>query len=131
MELGSLSYRDGAIEDYLGSRGLQKLGKKKWRDAVAFWVKRLTSALLLDDVVIGGGNAKKLKLVPLGCRLEATRRRSLGGAECGSRGPVATLRPRNALLMAREKKQINSCCNQAALRSRVGLEAAPKMVLLR
>jgi hypothetical protein len=50
MELGALSYRKRTIEDYLGTRGLQKLAKKKWRKAVAFWVKRLTSALLLDDV---------------------------------------------------------------------------------
>jgi polyphosphate glucokinase len=68
MELGALSYRKRTIEDYLGARGLQKLGKKKWRKAVAFWVKRLTSALLLDDVVIGGGNAKKVKQMALGCR---------------------------------------------------------------
>ena len=68
MELGALAYRKRTIEDYLGARGLQKLGKKKWRKAVAFWVKRLTSALLLDDVVIGGGNAKELKQTPLGCR---------------------------------------------------------------
>ena len=60
--------RKRTIEDYLGARGLEKLGKKKWRKAVAFWVKRLTSALLLDDVVIGGGNANKLKQTPLGCR---------------------------------------------------------------
>ena len=68
MELGALSYRKRTIEDYVGARGLQKLGKKKWRKAVAFWVKRLTSALLLDDVVIGGGNAKELKQTRLGCR---------------------------------------------------------------
>ena len=79
MELGALSYRKRAIEDYLGTRGLQKLGKKKWRKAVAFWVKRLTSALLLDDVVIGGGNAKKLKMMPLGCRLGSNAKAFLGG----------------------------------------------------
>jgi len=38
MELGALSFKNKAIEDYLGARGLQKLGKKKWRKAVAFWV---------------------------------------------------------------------------------------------
>jgi polyphosphate glucokinase len=79
MELGALSYRKRTIEDYLGTRGLQKLGKKKWRKAVAFWVKRLTSALLLDDFVIGGGNAKKLKLTPLGCRLGSNAKAFLGG----------------------------------------------------
>ena len=85
MELGALSYKKRTIEDYLGARGLQKLGKKKWREAVAFWVKRLTSALLLDDVVIGGGNAKKLKQTPLGsragldCRLGSNANAFLGG----------------------------------------------------
>ena len=59
MELGALSYKKQTIEDYLGARGLQKLGKKKWRKEVEFLVKRLTSALLLDDVVIGGGNARR------------------------------------------------------------------------
>ena len=69
MELGTLSYGKGTIEDCLGVRGLRKLGKKKWRKSVEFIVARFTSALLLDDCVIGGGNAKKLKKVPPGCRL--------------------------------------------------------------
>jgi len=53
MELGALSYGKGTIEDYLGVRGLQKLGKKKWRKTVERLVARFTSALLLDDCVIG------------------------------------------------------------------------------
>ena len=77
--LGALSYGKRTVEDYLGARGLQKLGKKKWRKAVAFWVKRLTAALLLDDFVIGGGNAKKLKQTPLGCRLGSNAKAFLGG----------------------------------------------------
>jgi len=97
MELGALSYRKRAIEDYLGTRGLQKLGKKKWRKAVAYWVKRLTSALLLDDVVIGGGNAKKLKLTPLGCRLGSNAKAFLGGFRMwepwASRNPQTRQRP--------------------------------------
>jgi polyphosphate glucokinase len=79
MELGALSYRKRAIEDYLGADGRQKLGKKKWRKSVAFWVKRFTSALLLDDVVIGGGNAKKLKQTPPGCRLGSNANAFRGG----------------------------------------------------
>jgi polyphosphate glucokinase len=42
-------------------------------------VKRLTSALLLDDVVIGGGNAKKLKHTPTGVRLGSNAKALLGG----------------------------------------------------
>ena len=47
--------------------------------------------------VRGGGNAKKLKLTPLGCRLGSNAKASLAGSECGSRGRVATLRPANSL----------------------------------
>jgi len=79
MELGALSWGRKAIEDYVGLRGLQKLGKKKWRQTVAMMVARFTSALLLDDVVIGGGNARKLKQAPPGCRLGSNANAFLGG----------------------------------------------------
>jgi polyphosphate glucokinase len=68
MELAHLSYRKGTIEDYLGLRGLQRLGKKKWRKHVEYVIERFTAALHPDDIVIGGGNAKKLKKLPPGCR---------------------------------------------------------------
>jgi hypothetical protein len=98
MELGALSYKKQTIEDYLGARGLQKLGKKKWRKAVEFWVKRLTSALLLDDLVIGGGNARKMKLTPHGCRrLGSNAKAFLGGFRLwepwASRNPQPRQRP--------------------------------------
>jgi polyphosphate glucokinase len=69
MELGHLSYKNGTFEDYIGLRGLERLGKKKWRRHVSFAIKRLMEALRPDDVVLGGGNAKKLKELPPGCRL--------------------------------------------------------------
>jgi len=68
LELGHLSYRKGTVEDYLGRRGLQRLGKRKWRQEVAYCIGRLVPALHLDDVVLGGGNVKKLKKLPEGCR---------------------------------------------------------------
>ena len=79
MELGALSWGKGTIEDHLGVRGLRKLGKRKWRKTVEWAVIRFVSALLLDDVVIGGGNAKKLKKVPPGCRLGDNAYAFLGG----------------------------------------------------
>ena len=79
MELGALSYRKGTIEDCLGRRGLKKLGKKKWRKRLKWLVARFTSALLLDDFVIGGGNAKKLKKAPPGCRLGSNANAFIGG----------------------------------------------------
>jgi polyphosphate glucokinase len=68
FELGQLSYKKGIVEDYLGQRGLRRLGKKKWRQEVAYCIGRLVPALQLDDVVLGGGNVKKLKRLPKGCR---------------------------------------------------------------
>ena len=98
MELGALSYGKGTIEDYLGVRGLRKLGKKKWRKSLELLVARFTSALLLDDVVIGGGNAKKLKELPPGCRLGDNAFAFLGGFRMWerdtSRNPPAPRRPR-------------------------------------
>ncbi len=40
---------------YLGMRGLQRLGKTKWRQEVASCVSRLLTAFHLHDVVLGGG----------------------------------------------------------------------------
>lgn len=65
MELAHLPYKKGkTYEDYVGLRGLERLGKKKWRRVVEDVVGRLRLALGADDVVIGGGNAKELKGPP-------------------------------------------------------------------
>jgi polyphosphate glucokinase len=68
MELGHLPYRKATYEDYVGSRGLGRHGKKKWRKHVADVVARLIAALEPEDVVLGGGNVHKLKKLPPGCR---------------------------------------------------------------
>src|SRR3984893_13163581 len=68
MELGHLPYRKATYEDYVGSRGLERYGKKKWRKYVADVVARLSAALGPEDVVLGGGNVRKLKDLPPGCR---------------------------------------------------------------
>src|SRR5215813_14476793 len=70
MELAHLLYRKGkTYEDYLGVRGLERLGKKKWRRHVGTIVELLKEALDADYVVLGGGNSKKLKTIPSGARL--------------------------------------------------------------
>lgn len=79
MELGHLSYRNGTYEDYVGLRGLKRLGKKKWRKHVAIVVNRLISALCVDHIVLGGGNAEKLKELPLRCRVGANAYAFIGG----------------------------------------------------
>jgi len=79
MELGHLPYRKGTYESYVGTAALEKQGKKKWRRHVADVVARLIAALEPDEVVIGGGNAKKLKELPLKCRQGDNRNAFRGG----------------------------------------------------
>jgi polyphosphate glucokinase len=79
MELAHLPYKKGTYEDYVGERGLEKRGKKKWRRHVADVVERLIAALEPDDVVLGGGNVKKLKELPKGCREGDNANAFLGG----------------------------------------------------
>jgi polyphosphate glucokinase len=79
MELGHLPYRKGTYEEYVGQRGLEKRGKKHWRRHVADVVAILTAALQPDDVVLGGGNVKKLKELPTGCRAGNNANAFLGG----------------------------------------------------
>jgi polyphosphate glucokinase len=69
MELAHLPYKKGTYEDYVGVRGLEEFGKKKWRKHVEDVVERLVAAFEPDDVVLGGGNAKKLEELPRLCRL--------------------------------------------------------------
>jgi polyphosphate glucokinase len=99
MELAHLPFKRRTYEDYMGLRGLERLGKKKWRKYVEYGVARLIDALLPEDVVIGGGNVKDLKQLPLGCRAGDNANAFVGGfrmwEEAGSRRPSArkTARP--------------------------------------
>jgi predicted NBD/HSP70 family sugar kinase len=80
MEISQLPYKKGhTYEDYLGARGLQRLGKKKWRRHVADVVAQLKIALEADYVVLGGGNAKLLKKLPPGVRRGDNSTAFIGG----------------------------------------------------
>jgi polyphosphate glucokinase len=93
LELAHLPYRKGTYEDYVGLRGLEKRGKKKWRKHVADVVEQLAAALEPDDVVLGGGNVKLLKELPPGCRMGHNVNAFVGGfrlwEEAGDRKPAA------------------------------------------
>jgi len=70
LELAHLPYKkDRTYEDYLGLRGLERYGKKKWRKHVNDVVERLQAAFEVDDVVVGGGNARLIKDLPKGARV--------------------------------------------------------------
>jgi polyphosphate glucokinase len=79
MELGHLPYRRRTFEDYLGVRGRKRLGQKKWEKAVRDVIARLIAALEPEDVVLGGGNLKKLKKLPAGCRAGDNANAFVGG----------------------------------------------------
>ena len=95
MELGHLPYKKGTYEEYVGARGLERRGKKKWRKDVADVVERLVAALQPEDVVLGGGNVKNLKKLPKGCRLGDNANAFKGGFRMweDARGQ-ASIRPR-------------------------------------
>jgi len=80
MELAHLIYKKGkTYEDYLGLRGLERMGKKKWRRYVVEIAKELKIALEADYVVLGGGNCKKLKELPPGAKLGNNENAFIGG----------------------------------------------------
>jgi polyphosphate glucokinase len=69
MELAHLPYRKGrTFEDYVGQRGLDRMGKKKWQKHVFNVVAALKAALEPEYVVLGGGNIKNLKQFPPGAQ---------------------------------------------------------------
>ena len=88
MELGYLPYKNGTYEDYVGRRGLRRLGRKKWRAHVREVVERLADALEPDEVVLGGGNVKKLGKLPPRCRAGSNANAFLGGFRLWEPGAV-------------------------------------------
>src|SRR5260221_355336 len=79
MELGHLPSKKGTFEDYVGIRGLEKHGKKKWQRHVIDVVKRLIAALEPDEVILGGGNVKKPDALPAGSQAGDNDNAFLGG----------------------------------------------------
>jgi polyphosphate glucokinase len=80
MELAHLPYlKSRTFEDYLGERGLERLGKSKWREHAARVVTLLRSALLPEEVILGGGNVRHFDELPPGCRRGNNDDAFLGG----------------------------------------------------
>jgi polyphosphate glucokinase len=80
LEIAHLSYRSGmTYEDFLGKHGQERMGKKRWREMVHEIVGVLLPAFQVDEVVIGGGNAKQVKELPPGARLGSNKNAFAGG----------------------------------------------------
>ena len=79
MELAHLSFKNETYEHFVGVRALRRLGRKKWQKHVEYATARMIEAVRPDDVVLGGGNAKKLKKLPAGCRAGNNAKAFIGG----------------------------------------------------
>jgi polyphosphate glucokinase len=61
LELAHHPWRkDKTYEDFLGRRGLQKYGRKRWNKLVAKAIPQIESLFNYDHLYIGGGNATKI-----------------------------------------------------------------------
>jgi polyphosphate glucokinase len=90
LELGHLPFRKATYEDYVGRAGRKRLGKMKWREAVAKTIEELRAATEADYIVLGGGNAKDLGELPDGVRLGANTNAFVGGFKLWDSSPIAS-----------------------------------------
>jgi len=96
LEIAHLSYKAGmTYEDFLGKRGQIRMGKKRWRRMVAEIADALYKAFQVDEIVLGGGNAKQLKELPPNCRLGDNKNAFAGGFRLW-KDPMAGRRTRRA-----------------------------------
>ena len=98
LELGELPSRDGGLlGDALGRRGLKQIGKRAWRKELTRTVERLAAAFTPDYIVLGGGNAKLLKLLPPGTRIGNNLAAFRGGFRLWHLPDLPTLSARSEL----------------------------------
>jgi polyphosphate glucokinase len=94
LELAHLPYRKNrTYEDYLGLRGLQRMGRQKWQRHVEKVVELLKHGLQADYVMLGGGQTKELARLPPGVRLGTNAHAILGGVRLWNKDEPA---PRSA-----------------------------------
>ncbi len=94
LELGGLRYsKTQKLGDILGRQGLERVGKKVWRTAVAQIVHEFLVAFEVDYVVLGGGNSSEIKEIPAGARLGHNQTAFRGGFRLWNLDDVQTLSP--------------------------------------
>ncbi len=79
MELAHLPFRKGTFEGYVGEAALERHGKRRWREDVAEVVATLSAAFVPETIVLGGGNAAKLKELPPNVHLGDNEKAFVGG----------------------------------------------------
>jgi polyphosphate glucokinase len=60
LELGHHPWKKATYEDYIGRRGLDKDGKKKWNKYLQEAIEQTAHTFNWDHLYVGGGNSKKI-----------------------------------------------------------------------
>jgi polyphosphate glucokinase len=107
-EIAHLPFKKRTFEDYVGNQGLRRLGRKKWRKHVEEIVNTFMTRIHADDVVLGGGNVKKLKKMPKGCRAGDNANAFLGGFRLWEQEASAARTPTRKTLELLPRKQERS-----------------------
>ena len=97
LELGDLPYEGGRMEDVLGKRGFDRLGKKMWTRQVFFCLEHLKLSFIADYIVLGGGLSKEFDTLPEGVMPGDNRNVYLGGLRMWETDPK-TRRPKWVVL---------------------------------
>jgi polyphosphate glucokinase len=86
-EVGHMPFRRGrTFEQWVGEHARERLGNRKWRKAVNEVIADLQAAFETDYIVLGGGNAHRLKQLPPKVRLGDNRNAFSGGLRLWQRG---------------------------------------------
>lgn len=98
-EVGHMPYKHGrTFEDYVGERGRKRRGNHKWRKSVRDVIERLRYAFEADYVVLGGGNAVRLKKLPSKVRRGSNTNAFRGGVRLWRAAPGTLVLPARAPL---------------------------------
>ena len=101
LELGQLRYSPNrTLEDVLSKRALKRKGAAKWERAVRATVANLHKAFAADYVVLGGGNAKKVKRLAKDTRLGSNRYAFHGGVRLWRKSPISAEVREHTLVIA-------------------------------
>src|SRR5579863_2594822 len=80
LELGHHPWKKKTYEDYLGRRGLDKFGKKKWNELLQEAIAQTSKTFNWDHLYIGGGNTKKIEFeLPKDVEIVSNETGLLGG----------------------------------------------------
>ena len=80
LELGNLPFTGGgSLADRLGRQGLEERGRAAWMKDVQTAIALLKAAFTADYVVLGGGNAEQVEVMPEGTRRGGNQDAFVGG----------------------------------------------------